>query len=129
VAHLAAHATFRADNGMWSSVHLADGPLTVYELETLVRPPDVVVLSACQSGLSTVRPGDEVLGLAAALLGLGTRAVVASVVPVADADTAPLMIALHHRLLAGDEPAVALAGAQAAIGGAVAASFGCFGAG
>ena len=68
MAHVAAHASFRADNGLWSSLELADGVLTVYELEQLRRPPQVVVLSACQSGLSAVRPGDEVMGLVAALL-------------------------------------------------------------
>jgi tetratricopeptide (TPR) repeat protein len=129
IAHIAAHASFRADNGMWSAVQLADGPLTVYELETLAHPPELVVLSACQSGLSAVRPGGELLGLVAALLGLGTRTIIASVVPVADADTTPLMIELHRRLVAGDPPAVALAGAQSRVRGAPAASFVCFGAG
>jgi tetratricopeptide (TPR) repeat protein len=129
VAHIAAHASFRADNGLWSALHLADGPLTVYELEAIRRPPELVVLSACQSGLSAVRPGDEMLGFVAALLGLGTRAVIASVVPVGDEATAPLMVALHERLHAGDPPAEALARARRARPSALAASFVCFGAG
>ncbi|HLI00360.1 MAG TPA: CHAT domain-containing protein [Acidimicrobiales bacterium] len=124
VAHVAAHATFRADNGLWSAVLLADGPLTVYDLEGLDRPPELVVLSACQSGLSTVRPGDELLGLAAGLLGLGTRTVVASVVPVADLGTTELMVAFHRGLSTGSEPAAALAAAAGGPG-----PFVCFGAG
>ena len=112
IAHVAAHASFRADNGLWSSLDLADGVLTVYELEQLRHPPEVVVLSACQSGLSAVRPGDEVMGLVAALLTLGAKSVVASVVPVEDRASEPLMTALHQRLLAGQPPAVALAGAS-----------------
>ncbi len=71
VVHVAAHGRFRSDNGLWSNLELADGVLTVYELEQLRRPPQVVVLSACQSGLSAVRPGDELMGLVAALLTLG----------------------------------------------------------
>ncbi len=129
VAHIAAHASFRADNGLWSSLELADGGLTVYELEQLRHPPEVVVLSACQSGLSAVRPGDEVMGLVAALLTLGARSVVASVVPVEDLAGEALMVALHRRLLAGDPPAVALAGAQAVTQGTVALSYVCFGGG
>jgi CHAT domain len=127
LAHIAAHARFRADNGLWSSLELADGGLTVYELEQLRRPPQVVVLSACQSGLSAVRPGDEVMGLVAALLTLGTRAVVASVVPVEDHSSAELMIGLHQWLRAGDAPAAALAAAQTGLAGSVGLSYVCFG--
>ena len=126
-AHLAAHASFRADNGLWSSLELADGVLTVYELEQLRRPPQVVVLSACQSGLSAVRPGDEVMGLVAALLGLGARSVVASVVPVEDQASEQLMVALHGHLRAGEPPAVALAAAQADSPSSVGLSYACFG--
>jgi hypothetical protein len=129
IAHIAAHASFRADNGLWSSLQLADGVLTVYELEQLRRPPEVVVLSACQSGLSAVRPGDEVMGLVAALLTLGAKSVVASVVPVEDAASEQLMVALHQRLLAGDAPAVALAEAQSVTPGTVSLSYVCFGGG
>ena len=129
IAHIAAHASFRADNGLWSSLQLADGVLTVYELEQLRRPPEVVVLSACQSGLSAIRPGDEVMGLVAALLTLGAKSVVASVVPVEDAASEQLMVALHQRLLAGDAPAVALAEAQSVTPGTVSLSYVCFGGG
>ncbi len=129
IAHIAAHASFRADNGLWSSLELADGVLTVYELEQLRRPPEVVVLSACQSGLSAVRPGDEVMGLVAALLTLGTKSVVASVVPVEDAASEELMVALHHRLRAGEAPAVALSGAQSVTPGTASLSYVCFGGG
>jgi tetratricopeptide (TPR) repeat protein len=129
VANIAAHADLNADNGMWSAVQLADGPLTVFELEGLTRAPGLVILSACQSGLATVRPGDELLGLTAALLAVGARTVIASVLPVDDDATAALILAVHARLAAGDGPAVALSRAQrAAADAAVAASFVCFGA-
>ena len=127
IAHVAAHASFRADNGLWSSIELADGVLTVYELEQLRHPPQVVVLSACQSGLSSVRPGDEMMGLVAALLALGTSSVVASVVPVEDQASEEFMVGLHQRLVAGEPPAAALAGAQATSVGTVSMSYVCFG--
>jgi tetratricopeptide (TPR) repeat protein len=130
LAHVAAHGTFRVDNPLFSSLQLADGPLTVYDLEGLARAPRRLVLSACDSGLSGVRPGDELMGLAGALFALGMSTLVASVVPVPDAATKELMLALHQRLQAGVGPAAALAAAQAAAGrDAVAASFVCFGAG
>ena len=72
IAHLAAHGTFRADNPLFSSLELVDGPLTVYDLELLEEAPTLCVLSACESGLSDVRAGDELMGLTATLLALGT---------------------------------------------------------
>ncbi len=134
VAHLAAHGSFRADNPLFSSLELVDGPLTVYDLESLAAAPALCVLSACESGLSDVRPGDELMGLTATLLALGTATIVASVILVPDETTRALMTAFHRQLAAGSEPAAALASAQA-LGGddaqalAARAGFVCFGGG
>lgn len=132
LAHVACHGHFRSDNPLFSSLELADGPLTVYDLECLSRPPPLLLLSACDSGLSDVQPGDELMGLAAALLSLGTATLVASVVPVPDAATRRLMVAFHDRLAGGASPAEALAHAQLAdpaAGDLATAGFVCLGAG
>ena len=132
--HIAAHARLRTDNPLFSALELADGPLTVYDLERLRRAPRLVVLPACQSGMGSVEAGEETLGLAAALLSMGTRTLVASVVPVPDQASRLLMLALHERLLLGSSPAAALAAAQAAsdpddpAAMAAAAGFVCLGA-
>jgi hypothetical protein len=115
VAHLVAHGTFRSDNPLFSALQLADGDLTVYDLELLQRAPRLLVLSACESGVTDVRTGDELMGFAAALFALGSQTLVASVVPVPDETTRPLMIAFHERLAAGETPAAALAHAQAQV--------------
>src|SRR5262245_27306164 len=109
VGHLACHGDFRADNPLFSHLSLADGPLTVCDLSTIRRPPDLLVLSCCRAGVSAVHPGDEVQGLAVALLALGTRTVIASLGLVDDAGTKDLMLGLHARLRTGDAPAAALA--------------------
>jgi tetratricopeptide (TPR) repeat protein len=116
LAHLATHGHFRSDNPQFSALELADGPLTVYDLERLAEAPETVVLSACDSGLSEVKPGDELMGLAAAVMALGTRTLVASAVPVADEPTRPFMQAFHRRLLAGTGAAEALAVTSAETG-------------
>jgi hypothetical protein len=113
LAHLACHGHFRADSPLFSSLELADGLLNVYALQQLKLAPEIVVLAACDVALSSVHPGDELLGLAAALLGMGTRTIVASVVPVPDAAGRRLMLAFHRQLVAGARPATALAHAQA----------------
>jgi CHAT domain-containing protein len=44
----------------------------------------VLVLSSCDLALTDRHPGDELLGLAAVLLAMGRRTIVASVVPIPD---------------------------------------------
>jgi CHAT domain-containing protein len=132
VAHLACHGEFRADNPLFSQLMLADGPLTMCDLSVLRHAPSLLILSSCDAGLSAVHPGDELQGLAAALLGLGTKTVIAGLGPVDDEATLQLMTDLHRRLCAGIAPAPALAAAQAAVAAqnaVSAANFVCMGAG
>jgi tetratricopeptide (TPR) repeat protein len=114
VLHIAAHGRFCAENPTLSSITLADGELTVYDLARVPAVPPVVVLAACSLGRAA-RFGDEVVGFAHALLGLGARAVVAPVLAVPDAATRPIMVALHRELRAGTAPADALAAARSGI--------------
>ncbi|WP_347349971.1 CHAT domain-containing protein [Intrasporangium sp.] len=95
LAHIAAHGTFRADAPLFSSLRLADGPLTVHDLQALARPPLALVLSACDSGGAAPISPYEALGLVSSLLGMGTSAVLASVVPVNDASCLPVMSDVH----------------------------------
>ncbi len=109
LVHLAAHGSFRADNPMFSSLGLHDGPLTVYDLESLSRAPTTVILPACDAGRASVRHGDELLGTAAALLQVGVRTVIAPVTVVPDAGVVPpLMEELHRLIRSGTAPATAL---------------------
>lgn len=116
LAHLSAHGRIHPNNPLFTSLTFADGPLTVYDVERLREAPQVVVLAACDVGRSAVRAGDEIMGLSATFLAMGTRHVIASVVPVPDAETVPLMIALHERLASGETPMSALAEAQQQLG-------------
>lgn len=111
-AHLVAHGRFRADNALFSALDMADGPLTVFDLEAIGEPPDLLVLSSCDAGRSDVQPGDELMGVAATMLSLGSRAIVASVAPVPDAGAPAVMTAFHEALLAGRSASSALAVAQ-----------------
>ena len=57
--------------------------------------------------------GDEVMGLTSALFALGAVTAVATVIPVPDEATRPLMLGLHERIRRGLPVAHALAEAQA----------------
>lgn len=112
LVHIAAHGTLRADSPLFSAIELADGPLTGYDLEQVQRTPHQVVLSACSSAVGAPAGADELLGVVGALVAGGSTGVVASVVPVADAQAVPLMTAMHRRLSGGASLARALAGAR-----------------
>jgi tetratricopeptide (TPR) repeat protein len=114
IAHVAAHGVLRGDNPLFSALTMTDGPLTAYDLERLSRAPQLVLLPACQSGAGAVLAGDEVMGLTSALFALGARTAVATVIPVPDEATRPLMLGLHERIKRGLPVARALAEAQAA---------------
>lgn len=94
---------------MFSALRMHDGPMTVYDLEQLASPPNIVVLPACNAGTATVSTGDELIGTTAALLGIGVRTVIAPITEVNDEAVVPLMIELHTSLIAGATPAHALA--------------------
>ncbi|MEY9861053.1 tetratricopeptide (TPR) repeat protein [Catenulispora sp. GAS73] len=126
MAHLAVHGRHEPDNVLFSRLELADGPLMAYDLLHLDAAPRHVVLSACDVGHVSMRPGEEPLGLVTTLLHLGSSTVVAAAAPVADAATAEVMAAYHRHLLAGSTPSQALA---AATGPNPMAAFTCFGAG
>ncbi|MBD3926912.1 CHAT domain-containing protein [Nocardioides cavernae] len=128
LAHVAAHGHFREDSPLFSSLTLADGPLLVHDLQGLGRPPHRVVLSACESGVMQPVGDQELLGLAAALLSMGTAGVVSSLAEVDDAATVDVMVALHARLRQGGGLGDAMLAAREAAAGdsvlaATAASF------
>ena len=112
VLHLACHAQFRADNPMFSALHLVDQPLTVDQAEALALPASLVVLSACDTGRADRGNGDEALGLVRGFLVGGASRVMAAQWPVDDAVTAAFMALFYPALLAGLSPAAALQSAQ-----------------
>lgn len=112
IAHIAAHGTLRSDNPLFSALQLADGPFTVFDLERLDTTPHQVILAACDTAVSHVTAGEEILGLAAALLNQDTASLVAPLIPIPDAETAPLMASYHQGVRAGHSSAGALAAAQ-----------------
>lgn len=101
LAHVAAHGHFRGDSPLFSSLAMADGPLLVHDLQRLERPPHRVVLSACESGELAPVGAQELLGLSAALLSMGTAGIVSSLGEVDDAATVEVMVALHGALRQG----------------------------
>lgn len=116
VLHIAAHGRHAADNPLFSGFELADGALFGYDVDMIAQVPDTVVLSACELGRSSVRWGEEALGMTRVWLHAGSRSVIAAPVVVPDDVASEVLSALHVGLSAGESPAVALAAASAQTG-------------
>jgi hypothetical protein len=112
VLHVSAHGRHSSENPLFSGFELADGPWFGYDIDQLSGVPDVVLLSACEVGRSTLRGGEELIGMTAAWLHAGSRCVIASAAAINDAVAHDVLLAVHRSLAAGQAPAVALAAAQ-----------------
>ncbi|WP_189799426.1 CHAT domain-containing protein [Tateyamaria sp. syn59] len=116
VLHLSSHGSYDWARPNRSGLLLGGdvGTLTVRQLLNmeLDRPPALVVLSACETGLGSSTLGTDFVGLPSTFLEMGARDVVGSLWPVDDVATALLLNAFYSRLLEGTAPATALHEAQ-----------------
>lgn len=107
VLHLATHGYFDAAHPLRSAIVLtgADGkaaPLTAADLYARPLSADLVVLSACETGVGEAVAGDDFLGLTRSFYLGGASAVVNSLWPVDDRGTATFMQAFHAALATTD---------------------------
>jgi CHAT domain-containing protein len=99
--HIAAHGVFRADNPDFSSLRLGNNWLNLFDIFNLNLGAEITTLSACETGLSDVLGGDELLGLARGFLRAGTPSLVVSLWTVNDKSTAQLMCRFYQGLRDG----------------------------
>jgi CHAT domain-containing protein len=119
ILHFAAHGTYDATSPLFSAIHLAggngeNGQVTVDEIQSELDLSGVnlVVLSACRSGLGKGSGGDEIIGLTRSILYAGSPGVIATLWNISDADTPPLIEKFYDHLLGGATAADALRAAQ-----------------
>lgn len=101
VIHIASHGFFRQDNPMFSGIRMGDSYLSLYDLYQFKLPADLITLSGCATGLTTVSAGDELMGLVRGLLHAGARSLVLSLWNVHDRSTTELMQSFYNHLRAG----------------------------
>jgi CHAT domain-containing protein len=115
VVHLACHGQFRPDNPLFSSLRLGDGWLTVRDAYDLKLHCALVTLSACETGVSAVAPGDELIGLARGFFAAGSPSLLISLWTVDDDATAELMTEFYKNFRDTGSAAAALRHAQLSV--------------
>lgn len=86
----------------------APGLLRARDISAIRIPADLVVLSACQTGLGAVVAGEGVLGLARAFTQAGTPSLVVTLWNISDAASATMMTAFYREFAAGASKSGAL---------------------
>lgn len=120
--HFATHGLIDSERPGLSSLVLSlvdetgkpqDGFLRAHEIYKLKLPAELVVLSACQTGLGKEVKGEGLLGLTRGFMYAGAARVVVSLWSVNDKATAALMTNFYrHMLKENQRPAAALRAAQ-----------------
>jgi CHAT domain-containing protein len=122
IVHFATHGLLNSEHPELSGIVLSllneagepvDGFLRLHEIYNLNLPADLVVLSACQTGLGKEIRGEGLVGLTRGFMYAGSPRVVASLWKVSDAATAELMKSFYQGMLKEKmRPAAALRAAQ-----------------
>jgi CHAT domain-containing protein len=103
ILHFAVHAEFNQEDPTSSALLLAregseDGKWKVSEIFSLNLKADLVVLSACETGLGKISNGDEIIGLTRAFIYAGTPSVITTLWKVNDRASFELMKEFYLQL-------------------------------
>ncbi|MCI0392474.1 MAG: CHAT domain-containing protein [Acidobacteria bacterium] len=118
ILHFATHALINNAHPELSGLVLSlvdeqgreqDGFLRAHEIFNLKLPAELVVLSACQTGLGKVVKGEGIVGLTRSFMYAGAPRVVVSLWSVRDQEAAELMTRFYERLLGSQKMSAAAA--------------------
>jgi CHAT domain-containing protein len=122
IVHFATHAVVNYEHPELSGIVLSlvdrrgqprDGYLRLHDIYNLNLPTDLIVLSACQTGVGKEIKGEGLIALTRGFMYAGAERVVASLWKVDDVATADLMAEFYKQIFVnGQRPAAALRAAQ-----------------
>ncbi|MFK7922255.1 MAG: CHAT domain-containing protein [Bacteroidia bacterium] len=121
IIHIASHALVNDQNPLYSHINftpgadsLEDGVLELAELFNLQLQAEMVVLSACETGLGKLQQGEGIVSLARGMSYAGANSVLTTLWQVNDAATADLMARFYAELDQGESKDAALRNAKIA---------------
>jgi CHAT domain-containing protein/Tfp pilus assembly protein PilF len=122
IVHFATHGDLNTEHPELSSIVLSmrdrdgksqDGFLRLHDIYNLKLPADLIVLSACNTGLGRIIKGEGLIGLTRGFMHAGSPRVVASLWRVEDLGTSELMRRFYqHMTKEGMSPPMALRKSQ-----------------
>lgn len=106
--HFATHGQFYAETPLKSALRLSpdsqyDGVISADKLYSMQLDADLVTLSACDTGLSKIANGDDLVGLTRGFLYAGSSSIVASLWKVDDLATSQLMMRFYKEMQGTDK--------------------------
>jgi CHAT domain-containing protein len=111
IIHFACHGYFDETEPSWSSIIFSevsglvktgdDGFLSIPEIAVLDLDARMVILSACETGLGTVKRSDGMVGLTRSFLVAGAANVGVSLWSIADDATVEFMNAVYRKVIEG----------------------------
>lgn len=113
IIHFATHGFLSgADRGQFSGLVTSDGFIYVMDIYNWRLNSDLVVLSACETGLGKLAGGDEVVGLSRAFIQAGADNLLSTLWSVQDKAARDLMTDFYKNMLSGQSKTEALRNAQ-----------------
>ncbi len=113
IIHFATHGFLSGnDRGQFSGLVTANGFIYVMDIYNWRLDSDLVVLSACETGMGKLTGGDEVVGLSRAFMQSGADNLLSTLWSVEDKTTRDLMTEFYKNMLSGQTKTDSLRNAQ-----------------
>ena len=114
IIHLATHACVNENEAALNRVFFTDSNISQLELGALQLNAELVVLSACNTGVGELLKGEGVMSLSRGFMQAGGKSLLTSLWAVDDYATAVQMVSYYEKLMAGLPKDVALKEAKLA---------------
>lgn len=115
LVHIATHGLINTKDPLSTQLILSsqeeeqeDGILNLYELYSLKFHPQLLVLSACNTGFGKYAKGEGILSFARSFVDAGCSSIIMTLWPISDETSPGLMKTFYKNLVNGDNKAVAL---------------------